>query len=319
MVGKIKILNRDMIKKQYIKIVLIILLFQLSLHSFSQKIINTESLAEGFYPGVVVTSYNDTLEGEIWFPKVEADIYKEVLFKRHGFEITYTAKELLSFRIKDNYYIGHLQFNENGHYIYVFAQQIVDGYVKYYRYLIRRFKHAGIAFYVKTYDHYYVSYGNLPLNRIHRFKELASLTYDNYRISNIFYMGQYNKAQIPLLINEYNQWLSKTGRVNSKHTRDIGMSTTNLNLVKANKDSLLQMQAYDRNILEYFFRIVYYAKNSPGFVGYRIEDKRNDLGQKKVIGLGIITTSGYYKVGDWLYYGNKQKLKKQEYYGFPGI
>lgn len=290
-----------------------------SYNIYSQKVIEIEDLKEGTYPVTIVTLGRDTLKGKVSVDD-ENELFTSIRFiDEHNRERTYYPYDLLSFQIGNNHYVGNVMFNDGQKFNRVFVLQLTEGYLKYYKLLVSLYHTKGPYFYYKTYDYYYLSYGNLPPNKVRRFRDLSIYTQGLIKIDNIFYKRKYNKAEIPGYVNEYNQWLITTMGYQDKRNRDSINSLTKLTISEAEKDSLLYMQSTDKDIFEYFFRIIYYGKNSPDYVGYDIHDIRNNKNQKVELGLRIGTSSGYNKIGVWKYfYKGNGIIKKDEYYNSEG-
>ena len=306
-------------------IIFVICLFgTLELHS--QEILNNDILTIGDYNGYVVTIEDDTLKGTITIKGKDTKVHNEITFRSdQDHDTIFYPSDLKSFHISNYHFIGNsiVHLDAIPEYRNVFLQQLIDGYLKYYRLLNYQLASGGPIPVMKTVEYYYVSYGNLKPNRIRYFKDLAIYTRDHFATDSLIMNGHYQKEELPKILNDYNLWLHNQDKFNYLKNRDSLLSKTSLTLEEALDNSLLYYNMSDSSMHNYFFRLLYYAYNSSDYKSYIIYDKRDQMNRPIELGLKINLSNGYKNVGTWrYYYKNKQPgllhLYKEESYDPQG-
>lgn len=308
------------------KLIILLSIFLFNIQLEAQEIFNNDILEIGNYEGYIVTLDGDTVEGTIAIKVKDTRVHNEIIFiSDQNHETIYQPPELKSFHIGNAHFIGNsiVSVDAIPEFRTVFLQQLIDGYLKYYRLLNYQLASGGPIPVMKTVEYYYVSYGNLKPNRIRHFKDLAIYTRDHYVTDSIIMSGHYQKEELPEILNSYNLWLNGEGKIKQKTFRDSFLSDTKLTLEEALTDSLILFNQTDLNRHEYFFRLLYYAYNTPGYQGYIVYDKRDRMNRATELGIKINISNGYNEVGSWIYYFSDKKpgrlpLRKEESYDING-
>jgi hypothetical protein len=317
------ILNNIFMKTQFI----LIFIFAIALNTKGQKLYDQEKLPEGNYSGYVVTISRDTIYGEIIVPTSFYKLCKEVDFiDKSKSTTTYYPNDLLCFHFRNIHFIGNswVYAQSTPYFRQGFLQQLVDGFLSYYRYLYLELTSAGpIAVVPKLSEDFYYSYGNLRPNSLGLFKDLLIYTQDNPGTYDTIFNRKFVREDMPNILYNYNRWLISTSKIIEKSRLDSINASTKLNLETAFNDSLLFINKSDANIYQYYLRILYYASNTPGFQSYLIYDERDDYGRTVLIGLKVNIAGKLFKTGTWRYfYENQGKesllLKREENYDFSG-
>jgi hypothetical protein len=305
----------------------LIFVFAISLNGKAQELFNQEKLSEGNYSGYVVTKSQDTIYGEIIVPTSFYKLCKEVEFTdRNNHTTTYYPNELLSFHFGNTHFIGNswVYAQSDPYFRQAFLQQLVDGFIRYYKYLYLELTSAGpISIVPKLSEDFYCGYGSLKPDLLSLFKELLIFTQDRPETYDTIFNKKFIREDMPKILYNYNCWITSTPKKIEKLRMDSINASTNLNLETAFNDSMLFIKKSDLDIYHYYLRILYYASNTPGFQSYNIYDDRDDLGHTLLIGLKVNIAGKYFKTGTWrFYYENDGKadlqLKKEENYDFKG-
>lgn len=306
----------------------LLIFFLNSLNIKSQQLYSIEKLPKGKYSGYVVTTNLDTIVGEIIIPTSFISLCKKVEFTDGENKTrTYYPDELLSFHFENIHFIGNTRVFAGFFPTYrpAFVQQLVDGYLNYYRYLYLEFVFYGPIIIPKLSEDLYYSYGHITPNNVGLFKELLAVTWDRRETYDTIFNRQFARDDIPGILYNYNCWVSKSGKLIEKIHFDSMYASTKLDLEEACKDSLLVYRSSDKNFYEYIHRIIYYAQNTPDYIGYTVVENKDDIGRTLLCGVRVSANNKYMKIGTWKYFHESDnskgdlQLKKEETYDYNGL
>lgn len=302
-----------------------------SLNVRGQQLFNSEKLPKGNYSGYIVTLNKDTIYGEIVVPVSYPRLFNAVEFiDGNNITKTYYPKELLAYHFGTTHFVGNtlVYIKKNSGYGRVFVQQLVDGYVKYYKHLYSEVDvysavNLGVAIVPKVDEDLYFSFGSIIPNKIWSYRDLLSVVWDHQDTYDTI-IRKAVREDIPKILYDYNSWLSSSGKGIEKMKKDSIYALTKLDLEGAFNDSLLCYQSYDENFYDYIHRVIHYAANTPKYKLYYIYDKKDEFGRTYESGLKVLANEKFVEIGTWQYYfrsenpnGNLQ-LKKEETYDFNG-
>lgn len=311
--------------KPYLLFQLVILL--ISLDSMGQELFNSEKLPQGNYPGYVVTRNHDTIFGEIIVETSFYKLCKEVEFIDRNNQITkYSPDDLLAFHFGNTHFIGNTWVftHSDPSYGLAFIQQLVDGYLKYYKYFHYELASYGPILTPKLSEEFYYSYGRQKPNPVSLFKELLSVTWDRKETYDTIFNRKFEREDMPKILYNYNCWLSNSGMLIEKRQLDSLYASTKLDLEAAFDDSLLLFRNSDKNFYEYLHRILYYASNTIDYKGYTIYENKDDFGRTLSSGLKVNANKKFMKIGTWRYYHESDdnngdlQIKMEETYDYNG-
>lgn len=298
----------------------------ISLNIKGQTLFNQEKITQGNYSGYVVTLNQDTLYGKIIVPIAFYKLCNEVAFiDPNNQTTTYYPEDLLAFHFENTHFIGNSWAYAQSipYYRKSFLQQLVDGFIGYYRYLYWELAPAGPLSVPKLSEDFYFSYGSLKPDYLQLFKELIILTQDRPETFDTLLNKKFIREDMPKILYNYDRWIISSSRISEKMKLDSIYASSKLNLETAFKNSMLFLNKSDPDIYAYYLRIPYYASHTPGFQSYAIYNDRDELGRTLLIGLKVNIAGRFFKTGTWrYYYPNEGKaalqLKKEEHYDFNG-
>jgi hypothetical protein len=298
----------------------------ISLNINAQLLFNQDKLPNGHYSGYVVTINQDTIYGKIIVPVSFYLLCNKVEFiDQNNHATTYYPKDLLSFHFENTHFIGNsMAYTHSDPYFgQAFLQQLVAGFISYYRYIYWELTSAGPLLIPKLSEDFYFSYGSLKPNLLQFFKELIIFTQDRPETYDTLFNRKFVREDMPKILNNYNNWVKSSSNSGEQMKLDSIYASTKLNLETAFKDSLLFLSKDEQDMYSYYMRIPYYASNTPGFQSYAIYDDRDDHGHTLLIGLKVNIAGKFFKTGTWRYYYPESgkaglQLKKEEHYDFNG-
>ncbi|MBN1180866.1 MAG: hypothetical protein JXB49_01170 [Bacteroidales bacterium] len=298
----------------------------ISLNIKGQLLFNQEKISAGHYSGYVVTINQDTIYGKIIVPISFYKLCKEVEFiDRNNHTTTYYPEDLLSFHFENTHFIGNSKAytHSDPYFGQAFLQQLVEGFISYYRYIYLELTSAGPLLVPKLSEDFYYSYGSLKPNLLHLFNELIIFTQDRPETYDTLFNKKFIREDMPKILNNYNNWVISSSKSGEKMKLDSIYASTKLNLETAFKDSLLFLNNNEQDMYSYYLRIPYYASNTPGFQSFEIYNDRDDQGNTLLIGIKVNIAGKFFKTGTWRYYYPESgkaglQIKKEEHYDFNG-
>jgi hypothetical protein len=295
-------INKDFMKTISLNFLVIFLIT--SPNIMGQQLFNCEKLPKGNYSGYIVTLNNDTIFGEIVVPVSFPKLFNSVEFiDGNNSTKTYYPKELLAYHFGTTHFIGNtlVYIQNNSGYGRVFVQQLVDGYLKYYKHLYNEVEiysavNLGVAVIPKVDEDFYFTFGSIIPNKIWSYRDLLSVVWD-HQITYDTIRKRAIKEDIPKILYDYNCWLSASGKGIEKMKLDSTYALTKLDLEGAFNDSLLCYKSYDKNFYDYVHRVIYYAANTPKYRRYFIYEKIDEFGRTYASGLRVLANEKYVDIG----------------------
>ena len=279
-------------------------------NTYSQILYDSEIPVGTMQEGYVVTLDGDTIYGTIKVTSYTRLQKKLVFLNEIGEQVIYYPPELNCFHFANVHFKGNVITRYVGAYLpdTLFMQQLNDGYVEYY---VNKFKeiqsYGGLTgLYEKT--QFYIKRGLLNINKVEVFESNSIYINDHPVLDSIVAYRRCSHFELANVFHDYNVWLNESGKINTLIKRDSIWSNSGIDIYTAETDSLLYYLDSDSNISNYYYRIIHYGLNTPGYKWYVIYDKRYEPYIQKVYGLRININGKLNKIGNWFYYRQNENL-----------